>query len=126
MDGMRFRNDFEMGAGNIHHGYLHEKSIELLKGLYKSASFIVQAIVFKQTRCYIKRQKELLRSIEANGWTIIENFMTPKMERNSISPKHPNSCLSGQRNGLTRHLLFPDIACKRFSVSTAIIMKILH
>ena len=72
----------KMGAGNIYHGclhnMLHEKSKELLKGLYKSASFVVQAIVFKQTGCYIKHQKELLRSTEPNEQTIIENLMTLK------------------------------------------------
>ena len=39
----------KMGAGNIYHGcvhnMLHEKSEEILKGLYKAASFVVQAIV---------------------------------------------------------------------------------
>ena len=72
----------KMGTGNIYHGclhnMLHEKSKELLKGLYKSASFVVQAIVFKQTGCYIKHQKELLRSTEPNEQTIIENLMTLK------------------------------------------------
>ena len=30
------------------------------EGLYKSASFVVQAIVFRQTGKYVKHQKELL------------------------------------------------------------------
>ena len=48
----------KIGAGNIYHGcvhnMLHEKSEEMLKGLYKAASFVVQAIVFKQTGNYFK------------------------------------------------------------------------
>jgi hypothetical protein len=39
---------------------LHEKSDDILRGLYKSASFVVQAIIFKQTGKYIKHQDELL------------------------------------------------------------------
>ena len=48
----------KIGACNIYHGcvhnMLHEKSEDILKGLYKSASCVVQAIAFKQTRKYIK------------------------------------------------------------------------
>ncbi len=54
----------KIGACNIYHGcvhnMLHEKSEDILKGLYKAASFVVQAIVFKQRGKYIKHQKELL------------------------------------------------------------------
>ena len=43
----------KIGACNIYHGcvhnMLHEKSEDILRGLYKSASFVVQAIVFRQT-----------------------------------------------------------------------------
>ena len=43
----------KIGACNLYHGcvhnMLHEKSDEILRGLYKSASFVVQAIVFHQT-----------------------------------------------------------------------------
>ncbi len=43
----------KIGACNIYHGcvhnMLHEKSEDILRGLYKSASFVVQAIAFKQT-----------------------------------------------------------------------------
>ena len=43
----------KIGACNIYHGcvhnMLHEKSEDILRGLYKSASFVVQAISFKQT-----------------------------------------------------------------------------
>ena len=54
----------KIGACNIYHAcvhnMLHEKSNEILQGLYKSASFVVQAIVFRQTGKYVKHQKELL------------------------------------------------------------------
>ena len=57
----------KIGARNIYHGcvhnMLHEKSDDILRGLYKSASFVVQVIVFRQTEGYIKHQKELLSLI---------------------------------------------------------------
>ena len=53
----------KIGACKIYHGcvhnMLHEKSEDILKGLYKSASFVVQAITFRQTGRYIKHQIEL-------------------------------------------------------------------
>ena len=52
----------KIGACNIYHGCVHnmlyEKSEDILRGLYKSASFVVQAIAFKQTGNYISHQKE--------------------------------------------------------------------
>ena len=60
----------KIGACNIYHGcvhnMLHEKSQEILRGLYKSASFVVQAIAFQQTGNYIKHQKELLQVTPSN------------------------------------------------------------
>ena len=55
----------KIGACNIYHGcvhnLLHEKSEDILKGLYKSASFVIQAITFKQTGKYIRSQSDLLQ-----------------------------------------------------------------
>ena len=49
----------KIGACNIFHGCVHnmlyEKSEDVLRGLYKSASFVVQAIAFIQTGKYISR-----------------------------------------------------------------------
>ena len=70
------------GAGNIYHGcvhnMLHEKSEEILKGLYKAASFVVQAIVFKQTGNYFKHQSQLFQVALPEEQTIIENFLKYK------------------------------------------------
>ena len=72
----------KMGAGNIYHGcvhnMLHEKSEEILKGLYKAASFVVQAIVFKQTGNYFKHQNQLLQVALPDEQTIIETFLKYK------------------------------------------------
>ena len=71
-----------IGACNIYHGcvhnMLHEKSEDILRGLYKSASFVVQAIAFKQTGKYIKHQKELLGVVSADEQKIIEIFLKLK------------------------------------------------
>ena len=72
----------KIGACNIYHGcvhnMLHEKSEDILRGLFKSASFVVQAIAFKQTGRYISHQKELLQVISSNERVIVEIFMNLK------------------------------------------------
>ena len=72
----------KVGACNIYHGcvhnMLHEKSEEILKGLYKSASFVVQAICFQETGSYIKSQKDLLGKVSGDEKSIVENFLSLK------------------------------------------------
>ena len=72
----------KIGACNIFHGcvhnMLHEKSEDILRGLYKSASFVVQAIVFKQNGNYIKHQEELLTVANLNEQAIINTFLSLK------------------------------------------------
>ena len=72
----------KIGACNIYHGcvhnMIHEKSEEILYGLYKSASFVVQAIAFKQTGKYIKTQKDLLGVVSDDERKIIEIFLRLK------------------------------------------------
>ena len=57
---------------------LHEKSVDILRELYKSASFVVQAIAFKQTGKYIKHQNELLSVVSDNERRIIDTFLKQK------------------------------------------------
>lgn len=72
----------KIGACNIFHGCVHnmlyEKSEDILRELYKSASFIVQAIAFKQTGNYIRHQKELLQVVSADERVIVSNFLNLK------------------------------------------------
>ena len=72
----------KIGACNIYHGcvhnMLHEKSEDILRGLYKSASFVVQAIAFKQTGKYTKHQNELLDVVSTDERKIIETFLKLK------------------------------------------------
>ena len=72
----------KIGVCNIYHGcvhnMLHEKSEDVLRGLYKSASFVVQAIVFLQTGNYFKHQEELLRVLSSDEQVIVETFIRLK------------------------------------------------
>ena len=72
----------KIGVCNIFHGCVHnmlyEKSEDILRGLYKSASFVVQAIVFKQTGNYITRQKELIDAVSSDEQVIVETFLNLK------------------------------------------------
>ena len=72
----------KIGACNIYHGCVHnmlyEKSEEILRGLYKSASFVVQAIAFKQTGKYISHQKDLLEIVSKDERVIVETFLKLK------------------------------------------------
>ena len=69
----------KIGACNIYHGcvhnMLHEKSVEILKNLYKSASFVVQAIAFRETGHYVSCQKDLLPVVSAEERGIVETFL---------------------------------------------------
>ena len=72
----------KIGACNIYHGcvhnMLHEKSEDILKGLYKSASFVVQAIAFKQTGKYVKHQSELRDVVSTDERVIVDTFLNLK------------------------------------------------
>ena len=72
----------QIGACNIFHGcvhnMLHEKSEDILRGLYKSASFVIQAIVFKQTGKYISHQKDMLKIVSHDERVIVETFLNLK------------------------------------------------
>ena len=71
-----------IGACNIYHGcvhnMLHEKSHEILKGLYKSASFVIQAICFRETGNYVRNQQELRDCVAPNDRVILDTFRTLK------------------------------------------------
>ena len=72
----------KIGACNIYHGCVHnmlyEKSDDILRGLYKSASFVIQAIVFKDTGKYIRHQKDLLEVLNNEEKEILNSFIALK------------------------------------------------
>ncbi len=72
----------KMGVCNIYHGCVHnmlyEKSEDVLKGLYKSASFVIQAIHFSETGKYIRHQKELSTLVSIDEKVIVDTFINFK------------------------------------------------
>lgn len=72
----------KIGACNIFHACVHnmlyEKNDEILKGLYKSASFVIQAIYFTQTGKYVRHQKELRELVSQEEQVIIDTFLALK------------------------------------------------
>ena len=72
----------KMGACNLYHGCVHnmlyDKSEDILRGLYKAASFVVQAVVFQQEGQYVRRQKELLQTVSSEEKAVIETFLVLK------------------------------------------------
>ena len=57
----------QIGACNIYHAcvhnFVHEKSEDILRSLYKSAAFVLQAVWFYETGKYIKSKAELQNAI---------------------------------------------------------------
>ena len=86
IDEASVRRAVKIGACNIYHGCVHnmlyEKSDEILKGLYKSASFVIQAITFLKTGKYYKYQKDLLENISDEEKKVIETFISFKNGEN--------------------------------------------
>ena len=67
LDDTAVNRAIKIGACNLYHGCVHnmlyDKSEDVLKGLYKTASFVVQAICFLQTGYYIIRHADLLSAV---------------------------------------------------------------
>ena len=82
LDETAIRRAVKTGACNIYHGCVHnmlyEKSADILKGLYKSASFVVQAIAFLQTGAYIKKQQDILAVVSEGEQKIVSTFLALK------------------------------------------------
>ena len=82
IDSVAVDRAIKIGACNIYHGcvhnMLHTKNDDILKGLYKAASFVVQAIVFKQTGNYIKHQNQLLQAALLDEKIVIETYLKYK------------------------------------------------
>ena len=57
---------------------LYEKDENILKGLYKSASFVIQAICFKESGKYITKQKDLLCNVSDDEKIIVDTFIKLK------------------------------------------------
>ena len=66
----------KVGAGNIYHGclhnMLHHQSEEILRGLYKSAAFVVQAIAYQKNGRYFAKMNNLVDVVDPCDRTVIE------------------------------------------------------
>ena len=97
----------KIGTCNIYHGcvhnMLHEKSENILRELYKSASFVVQAIAFKRTRKYFKHQKDLLPIISPDEQAIIETFVNYKNGMAADFEKASQALFSWSKEWITKH-----------------------
>ncbi|HEY8392349.1 MAG TPA: nucleotidyltransferase domain-containing protein [Capillibacterium sp.] len=72
----------KIGACNIYHmcvhNMLHEKSDQIVRNLYKLASFAVQALAFRETGIYIKSRNELLDVVDDKAKEIMATFLALK------------------------------------------------
>ena len=82
LDESAINRAIKIGACNIYHGCVHnmlyEKNEDILRGLYKSASFTLQAIAFRETGKYIRHQRDLLSVLSAEDKVICETFLSLK------------------------------------------------
>lgn len=67
-----------IGACNIYHGcvhnMLHERNEDILRALYKNASFVVQAICFRDTGVYTRSQEELVAIAQPDEQMIVNAY----------------------------------------------------
>ena len=79
LDDAAVKRAIKIGACNLYHGCVHnmlfDRSEEILKGLYKGASFVVQAIAFRESGRYIRLQKDLLEAVNDDERAITETFL---------------------------------------------------
>ena len=72
----------KIGACNIYHAcvhnMLHRKSEHTLRGLYKSASFVIQSICFKETGRFIRHQSDLFNAVSPAEQNILTTFSAIK------------------------------------------------
>ena len=75
----------KMGACNIYHGCVHnmlcEKDEKAVTGLYKAASFVIQALTYKRTGRYVHHLQELLDTVAEKDKKIIANYIDLKRGR---------------------------------------------
>lgn len=82
------RRAVRIGACNIYHmcghNMVQEKDGELLKALYKSATFTIQAVSYFQTGTYRKRKTELLPVLQQPEREILETPIALKQQTDLV------------------------------------------
>ena len=78
LDGPAVDRAIKIGVCNLFHGcvhnMLHGRSDQALRDLYKSASFVVQAIAFRQTGSYFRCRQELRLALCPDEQVILDTF----------------------------------------------------
>ena len=74
----------KIGVCNIYHGCVHnmlfDKNDDILKNLFKAASFVVQAICYQQTGKYYANQNELSERVSPQERLILSTYQELKSE----------------------------------------------
>lgn len=82
LDAESVNRAIKIGLCNIYHGcvhnMLHEKSVGILTGLYKTACFTLQAICFAQTGKYISRLSDLSVTLDSDNSEIVQTLIALK------------------------------------------------
>ena len=82
LDATAVERAIHMGACNIYHGCVHNmihgKSEEVLRGLYKSASFVTQAVGYRQTGRYYRHLRDLREILSTNDQQVVDTFLKLK------------------------------------------------
>ena len=87
IDKQAVKRAIRIGACNVYHAcvhnFVHEKSEDILRSLYKSAVFVIQAVWFYETGKYIKSKAELQKTINPPSAVLI----TAQALKNGVSVK---------------------------------------
>ena len=79
IDGAAVNRAIKLGVCNLYHGCVHnilyDHSEDILKGLYKGASFVAQAIVFQETGRYYRHQTDLRQAVSPEERSILDTFL---------------------------------------------------
>ena len=82
IDDVSIDQSINTGACSIYHSCVHnmlyETDSDILKNLYKSATFVIQAICFKQTGEYISSKTVLLNLVNEEERLILNTFINLK------------------------------------------------
>ena len=82
LDDAAVERAIRIGACSIYHGCVHNmvhgKSEEVLRGLYKGASFVAQAIGYRQSGRYFRYQQDLREILHTDDQQVVDTFLKLK------------------------------------------------
>ena len=82
LDEAAVKRAVKIGACNLYHGVIHNllygRSEDVLRGLYKSASFVMQAVCYFRTGRYFRRMSDLRENLSTDEREIVDTFVALK------------------------------------------------